>query len=267
MRNSHSSAVTNVDISTESEYTGAEVPVVVSADDMSMDTGTVVELEDPAVSGSVNASVQTDNIIGAVPPTVVSSHTQTCSSSCSFDINNFVVNNVGVQFYTGLENCEAFLTVLCSLGSAAYKLNYLYGKNPYLAVPNQLLLTVIKLRLYKTNFELCRMLNISETEVYIIFVIWTRFMSLQWREIDLWSSREAVDFFAPTDFYDKFPTTRMIIDGTEIPIKVPKAPAAQQVTFSSYKNHNTAKVLVGVTPGGLVNFVSDAYGGQPAIGR
>ena len=54
----------------------------------------------------------------------------------------------------------------------------------------------------------------------------------------------------------------MIIDGTEIPIKVPKPPAAKQVTFWTYKNHNTAIVLVGVTPGGLVNFVSDAYGGS-----
>jgi len=56
----------------------------------------------------------------------------------------------------------------------------------------------------------------------------------------------------------------VIIDGTEIPIKVPKPPAAQQVTFWTYKNRNTAKILVGVTPGGLalVNFVSDAYGGS-----
>jgi len=54
----------------------------------------------------------------------------------------------------------------------------------------------------------------------------------------------------------------LITDGTEIPIKVPKPPAAQQVTFWTYKNRNTAKVLVGVTPGGLVNFVSDAYGGS-----
>ena len=43
--------------------------------------------------------------------------------------------------------------------------------------------------------------------------------------------------------------------------KKPKDPRAQQATFSSYKNRNTLKVLVGSTPGGLVNDVSPAYGG------
>jgi hypothetical protein len=42
----------------------------------------------------------------------------------------------------------------------------------------------------------------------------------------------------------------------------PSNPVAQQLTWSSYKNRNTAKVLVGITPGGCVSFVSDAYGGS-----
>jgi hypothetical protein len=74
-------------------------------------------------------------------------------------------------------------------------------------------------------------------------------------------AREVVDFYAPFDFRDKFPTTRVIIDGTEIPIKVPAVPAAQQITLSTYKNRNTAKALIGVSPGGLISFVSDCYGG------
>ena len=42
----------------------------------------------------------------------------------------------------------------------------------------------------------------------------------------------------------------------------PKQPIAQQATFSSYKNKNTMKVLVGSTPGGLVSYISPAYGGS-----
>ena len=37
---------------------------------------------------------------------------------------------------------------------------------------------------------------------------------------------------------------------------------AQQATFSSYKNRNTAKVVVGSSPGGLVSYLSPAYGGS-----
>ncbi|ELU12237.1 hypothetical protein CAPTEDRAFT_114671, partial [Capitella teleta] len=36
----------------------------------------------------------------------------------------------------------------------------------------------------------------------------------------------------------------------------------QQSTFSTYKNRNTAKALVGITQGGMVSFVSAAYGGS-----
>jgi hypothetical protein len=52
------------------------------------------------------------------------------------------------------------------------------------------------------------------------------------------------------------------VDGTECPVKRPKNPKAQQQTFSTYKNRNTAKVLIGTTPGGLVSYVSDSYGGS-----
>jgi len=66
----------------------------------------------------------------------------------------------------------------------------------------------------------------------------------------------------PDDFHTKFPSTRVIIDGMECPIKKPKHPLAQQATFSSYKNHNTLKVVVGSSPEGLISVVSPAYGGS-----
>lgn len=53
----------------------------------------------------------------------------------------------------------------------------------------------------------------------------------------------------------------MIIDATEICIERPSNPEAQQLTFSSYKNSNTLKALVGITPKGGVCFVSYLYGG------
>ena len=43
-------------------------------------------------------------------------------------------------------------------------------------------------------------------------------------------------------------------------MKQPMALRAQQATFSSYESRNTVTILVGSTPGGLVNCVSDAYG-------
>ena len=38
--------------------------------------------------------------------------------------------------------------------------------------------------------------------------------------------------------------------------------AAQRVTWSNYKHHDTAKVLIRMLPNGLIIFASEAYGGS-----
>ena len=146
------------------------------------------------------------------------------------------------------------------LSPAAYHLNYLYG-NPSIDVKYQLFLALMKYRMYKTNTELSRMFKITETEVYSIFITLIRFMSLQWKELDSWPEGETVHMFSPSDFHGKFPETRAVFDGFVFPVKKAKARAAQQFTFSTYKNRNTAKMIVGVTPGGMCSYLSDAYGG------
>ena len=59
-----------------------------------------------------------------------------------------------------------------------------------------------------------------------------------------------------------YPNTRCIIDATDIFIEMPANPLAQQLTFSNYKNRNTLKALIGITPSGVISFISDLYGGN-----
>lgn len=54
----------------------------------------------------------------------------------------------------------------------------------------------------------------------------------------------------------------MVVDATEVRVKQPSNPRSQRASFSSYKHSNTVKVLVGVTPGALTSYISDAYGGS-----
>lgn len=63
----------------------------------------------------------------------------------------------------------------------------------------------------------------------------------------------------PLCFKGNFPQTRVIIDCTEIMIEMPSSCRSQSATFSSYKNHNTAKGLLGVSPNSYPNFVSNLY--------
>ena len=56
--------------------------------------------------------------------------------------------------------------------------------------------------------------------------------------------------------------TTVIIDCFEIFIDRPTNRLARAQTFSSYKHHNTVKVLIGITPQGTICFVSEAWGGR-----
>ena len=69
----------------------------------------------------------------------------------------------------------------------------------------------------------------------------------------------------PQDFKQKFPTTRVILDATEMPIQEPSDVNIQSLTWSSYKHKNTVKTMVGCTRRGAISYTSDCYGGGLAI--
>lgn len=53
-----------------------------------------------------------------------------------------------------------------------------------------------------------------------------------------------------------------IIDCFEIEIEKPSNASHQALTWSQYKNCNTIKYLISITPDGLINFISESYGGR-----
>lgn len=54
----------------------------------------------------------------------------------------------------------------------------------------------------------------------------------------------------------------VVIDCFEVFIEKPTNLLARAQTFSSYKHHNTIKLLIGITPQGTVSYVSEAWGGR-----
>ncbi|XP_062591631.1 uncharacterized protein LOC134253139 [Saccostrea cucullata] len=231
---------------------------IVSDDCNVYEVGNSVEVEDEKFCPS---DINNIDISATVAPLFIDSSSQTAKLPIMC-IENFMYDDEGIMFYTGLSSNTDFLHVLYSLGEAAFHLNYVYNQVQNMSIENQLFLTLIKLRQHKPNFELSRLFSISQTTVENIWITWVNFMSRQWRELNFWPEKDLVTFFSPSDFYSKFPSTRVLLDGTEIPVKKPKPPIAQQATFSTYKNRNTVKVLVGSTPGGLISYVSPAYGGS-----
>ena len=102
----------------------------------------------------------------------------------------------------------------------------------------------------------------STATVSRIFHRWIPLMYRRFKILNIWPSREQILNTVPMSVIPKHPSLRVTIDCTEIKISQPRGPANQQVTFSNYKNCNTAKALIGVSPAGAISFVSELYGGN-----
>lgn len=88
------------------------------------------------------------------------------------------------------------------------------------------------------------------------------FLYLEFKAIDFQPSREQVDRDMPVCFKRKYPSTRLILDATEVRLETPSSLEMQSGTWSSYKNTNTLKGLIGITPTGYISFVSGLYCGN-----
>ena len=78
--------------------------------------------------------------------------------------------------------------------------------------------------------------GVSVSTVSRICITWINFLYHKLKEIPMWPKRDMVFSSMPTQLY---PSNRVIIDATEIFIQKPSLSKLQQMTFSSYKNHNT----------------------------
>lgn len=65
----------------------------------------------------------------------------------------------------------------------------------------------------------------------------------------------------PQEFKRLYPSTRVILDCTEIFLETPSSLLLQSQLYSTYKSNTTLKGLIGIAPHGAVTFVSSLYTG------
>ena len=176
-----------------------------------------------------------------------------------------------LKFYTGFSTFATLMVCFNFLGSSVNKLNYWSsgteekgnkGRPRILSPLNEFFLTLVHLRVGILEQDLAYRFSISQSTVSRILITWINFMYLQLKQIPLWPPRGLISGNMPNVFRIKYPTTRVIIDATEITVEQPALPELQQLTLSNYKNHNTYKGLIGISPSGAVTFVSDLYSGS-----
>ena len=96
--------------------------------------------------------------------------------------------------------------------------------------------------------------GISPSQFSSIYNTWITFLPEELSSLVPWPSRSEVR--KPlTKRFKRFENVRIIIDCLELFIQKPKIPSSQKITWSSYKHWNTAKLLVGITPTGVISFI------------
>jgi len=110
--------------------------------------------------------------------------------------------------------------------------------------------------------HLAHLYGVTQSTVSQIFVPWINCMYSKFGQICIWPSKEVVQTTMPADFKEKFPTTRVIKDCTEVRCEMPSSLLLNSELFSSYKNHVTLKGLVGIAPSGAITFISQLYTGS-----
>ena len=120
------------------------------------------------------------------------------------------------------------------------------GKKRSLSPLEEFFLVLVRLRLGLFVQDIAYRFGISQSTVSRIFSTWINSLYLQLKQIPIWPPKAIILSGMPKVFKEKYPSTRVIIDATEIYVEKPALPDLQQLTFSSYKNHNTYKGLIGL---------------------
>ena len=136
-----------------------------------------------------------------------------------------------------------------------------FGPKRKLKSVDEFLLTLMKLRLGLLHKDLAKRFDISASLTSQIFHSWLAAMSSVLGKLLYWPTKDQINISKPARF-SSVPDIRAIIDCTEIFIETPKDPNLQNITWSNYKHHNTAKLLVACAPNSTITFVSAAYGGR-----
>ena len=125
------------------------------------------------------------------------------------------------------------------------------------------ILTLMKLRLSLSNYDLGFRFGVSECTVSRMFSKWIEAMDIRMSFLTTWPERECIRKTMPFCFRQSYGLkVTSVIDCFELFIEKPSDLLAKACTWSQYKHYNTAKYLISITPQGVINFISNGWGGR-----
>ncbi|XP_065060453.1 uncharacterized protein LOC135687738 [Rhopilema esculentum] len=196
-----------------------------------------------------------------------------------FSIKKIQDDDSAVRFYTGFANYSSLCAVFEYFEPKLQKLSYWRGhkasskpseesiksskrgRKRKLSHFQEFIFVLIRLKVGLFLVDLADRFGISVGHASKIFTTWINFLYHELPILFPFPSKDLVKMNMPEQF-KRYPSTRIIIDCTEIFIEVPSSLVAQLQTWSEYKHHNTWKALVGIAPSGAITFISKLWSGR-----
>ncbi len=130
------------------------------------------------------------------------------------------------------------------------------GPKPKHCKFDEYLMTLIHIKEEFDQHFLADLFGLSKSYVSKIFISWMNVLYGVMKIYLKWPSAETVRRKLPENYPKKYKDTRIILDCAELYTMRPTNCSAQAATYSLYKHHNTVQFMVGLTPTGLITFVS-----------
>ena len=196
-----------------------------------------------------------------------------------FSVEDLKSSDKLTRFYTGLPNYSTFMSFFEYLEPAASRMHVWRGEKAELkraasgvvgrshhmdrklSLIDEFLAVLMRLRLGLLVEDVCQRFGISASYYCKLFTTWVVFLAKELVQMFPWPSAEKVKLHTPPEFA-RYPNTRVIIDCFEVFLERPSSLKANCQAFSHYKNHATFKALIGISPGGVVTFLSPLYTGR-----
>ena len=172
-----------------------------------------------------------------------------------FDQEEFIKNDQKVKYYTGLPNGELLMEV--------FKLVVPFPGNKEEWYWKSFISTLMKLRLNCGLQDLAYRLQVSLSTMTRRYQEMIDMMYVRLNFLIFWPERENLIKTMPLCFRPVYGVKVVaIIDCYEVRIEKPSNLVAKGATWSQYKQANTVKILIGISPQGVTTFVSDSWGGR-----
>ena len=194
-------------------------------------------------------------------PVVTKSNFTTQISQPSMVFEDIENDDSKVNFYTGIPDTKTFQALFEELQPGMEKETD-NGRPRSMRLIDEFLLVLMRLRLGLLLEDLSDRFNISTSTCSAIFNRWIDYLDTELEFLIMWPSRQIIDNTMPKSFRDKYPNCRVVIDCTEIRTETPSSLQLRSLLYSNYKSHMTYKSLVGISPAGVVTFISDLYSGS-----